>query len=136
MYGLLGVAQAPATVAMVVLGCGTASGFINVNVLTILQITTPSEIRGRVFGLLTTISACLVPIGVGMAGAAASLIGKNISSIYLACGACLALVTLIASGLSEFRGYLAFDPNNRTIIMPLKETQEPNEKNNQLRAGA
>jgi MFS family permease len=88
---------------------GAASGFVMVNVSTILQLTTPSEIRGRVFGLLATISACIAPLGMGLAGAVAWLLEKNIPLIYLACGVCMVLVTLVASSLSSFRRYLAFD---------------------------
>jgi len=112
LYGLLGVAQTPVTVATVIIGCGATSGFMNVNLLTILQVTTPSDIRGRVFGLLATISACLLPIGMGLAGAAASLIGKKISLIYIFCGASMAVVTLVASLLSELTRYLAYEPND------------------------
>lgn len=50
--GLLGIIKTPLAVAAVTIGIGAASGFLNINVSTILQITTPSEIRGRVFGLL------------------------------------------------------------------------------------
>jgi MFS family permease len=109
LCGLLGVVKTPAAVIAIAIGCGAASGFLNINVSTILQLTTPSEIRGRVFGLLSTISACLLPIGMGLAGVAASLVGKNIPLIYLFCGACMLLVTLSASVLGEVRGYLAFD---------------------------
>jgi MFS family permease len=109
LYGLLGVAMTPLVVAAIALVGGAASGFVMVNVSTILQLTTPSEIRGRVFGLLATISACIAPLGMGLAGAVAWLLEKNIPLIYLACGVCMVLVTLVASSLSSFRRYLAFD---------------------------
>lgn len=109
LYGLLGIVRTPMTAVSVIIGCGAMSGFMNVNLLTILQITTPSEIRGRVFGLLTTISACLLPVGMGLAGAAASLVGKNVTPIYIFCGASMLLVTLVAYFLSEFNRYLAFE---------------------------
>lgn len=119
LCGLLGVAKMPAAAVASLIGIGAACGFLNINVSTILQVTTPSEIRGRVFGLLTTISACLLPIGTGLGGAAASLAGKNIPLIYLFCGGCMALVTLVGSVLSEFRNYLAFEPNEarETVIL-------------------
>jgi MFS transporter, DHA3 family, macrolide efflux protein len=111
LYGLLGIVKTPMAVVLIVIGSGAVSGFINVNIVTLLQITTPSEIRGRVFGLVGTISACLLPIGAGLGGMAASLAEKNIALIYLACGACMLLITLVASTFSEFRNYLAFEPN-------------------------
>lgn len=111
LYGLLGVVMTLVTVAAVALASGAASGFVMVNVSTILQITTPSEIRGRVFGLLATISACVMPLGMGLAGAVAWLVGNNIPLIYFSCGACMLLVTIVASGFGEFRRYLAFEPS-------------------------
>ena len=42
-----------------------------------------------------------------MAGAAASLAGKNIGIIYVLCGCCMAIVTLVAVGLRGIREYLS-----------------------------
>lgn len=109
LYGLLGVASAAWMAATLVAGIGVSSGFMNVNIWSILQVTTPSDIRGRVFGLLQTVAACLLPIGMGLAGLAASLLGKNIALIYIVCGICMGLVTLVASLLDDFRRYLSFD---------------------------
>ena len=119
LYGLLGVVNTPVTVVVIVMSIGAASGFINVNIMTILQITTPTEIRGRVFGLLRMISACLLPIGIGLAGAAASLVGNNIPLIYVFCGVCMGLVALLASVLSGLRRYLAFEPHKPREVVSL-----------------
>jgi MFS transporter, DHA3 family, macrolide efflux protein len=107
LYGLLGLFKTPSVIAGIVLSIGIVSSFINVSIITVLQLTTPSEIRGRVFGLLSTITACLLPIGMGMAGAAAALVGKNISMIYVLCGCCMAIVTLFASSRTGVRNYLS-----------------------------
>lgn len=107
LYGLLGLFRTPLAIGGIVLSIGAVSSFINVSIITVLQITTPSEIRGRIFGLLSTITACLLPIGMGMAGAAAALAGKKISVIYVFCGCCMATVTVIASTLRGVRDYLS-----------------------------
>ena len=119
LNGTLGAVNTPGMVAAVVIGVGAAAGFMNVTIWTILQITTPSEIRGRVFGLLATVSACLLPIGMGLAGFAASLVGKNIALIYFFCGGCMILVTVVASLLGEFRKYLSFEPNDKPEVVSL-----------------
>jgi predicted MFS family arabinose efflux permease len=125
LNGMLGFVSKSVTVIVVVMSIGAATGFINVNIMTILQITTPTEIRGRVFGLLQMISACLMPIGVGLAGAVASLLGNNIPLIYVFCGACMALVTLMASALSAIRRYLALEPNKpQEVITPSPMIEE------------
>lgn len=123
-YGMLGVVNTPMTVVVFIMGIGAASGFINVSIMTVLQITTPTEIRGRVFGLLQMISACLLPIGIGLAGATASLVGNNIPLIYLFCGACMGLVALLASVLSELRRYLAFEPHKTPEVASLGQMTE------------
>ncbi|HKQ79434.1 MAG TPA: MFS transporter [Blastocatellia bacterium] len=124
MCGLLGVIESPMAVAAVTVVIGVVSGFLNVGVMTILQITTPSEIRGRAFGLLGALSGCLLPIGMGMAGLAASLNGKNIPQIYLFCGGCMTLVVIVASNLSQLRAYLAFEPDDRRAEISLDQESE------------
>jgi MFS family permease len=109
LYALLGVVATPALATAAVIGIGASSGFMNVNIWTILQVTTPTEIRGRVFGLLQTVAAALLPVGMGLAGAAASLLGKNIPLIFIFCAGCMGVVTLVASFLVEFRRYLSFE---------------------------
>ncbi len=88
---------------------GFLSGTVNIYVATILQSTTPSEIRGRVFGLLGAISGGLMPIGMGLAGVIADLTGKNIPLIFSICGGISLLVTIILSTLKEFRAFIAFE---------------------------
>lgn len=109
-YGALGLVNQPvAALALVLLG-GALSGFVTINVTTLLQITTPSEVRGRVFGLLAAISGALTPLAMGLGGVAADLTQQNIPLIYLICGlAAAALTTLIALN-RDFRAYLASEP--------------------------
>jgi DHA3 family macrolide efflux protein-like MFS transporter len=126
LYGLLGLFKTPSVIAGIVLSIGIVSSFINVSIITVLQITTPSELRGRVFGLLSTITACLLPIGMGMAGTAAALVGKNISLIYVLCGCCMAIVTLFASTRIGVRNYLSIgqDQASQAVLLnsQVKET--------------
>ena len=89
---------------------GFLSGTVNIYVATILQSTTPSEIRGRVFGLLGAISGGLMPIGMGLAGVIADLTGKNIPLIFSVCGIISLLVTIFLATLKDFREFVAFEP--------------------------
>ena len=89
---------------------GFLSGTVNIYVATILQSTTPSEIRGRVFGLLGAISGGLMPIGMGLAGVIADLTGKNIPLIFSICGIISLFVTIFLATLRDFREFVAFEP--------------------------
>lgn len=94
--------------SMTLLG-GLLSGFVMVYITTILQLTTPGDIRGRVFGLLGTIAGALTPLAMGLAGVIADLTGQNIPLIYIFCGVIAALLALFVSLRPEFRDYLAYE---------------------------
>ncbi len=72
-----------AFLASVLLGIMLA--IINVQLLSILQATTPPELRGRILSLLTTVSSGLAPIGMALGGVAGDLTGKNIPLVYALC---------------------------------------------------
>lgn len=88
---------------------GLLSGFVTVNVTTLLQLTTPSDIRGRVFGLLATISGALTPLAMGLSGIIADLTGQNIPLIYITCGCISVFLAAAISAKAEFRDYLAYE---------------------------
>ncbi|MCJ7582338.1 MAG: MFS transporter [Candidatus Aminicenantes bacterium] len=88
-------------------GIGIANGFININIITLLQTSVPSELRGRIFGLLTTITAGLTPLGLGLGGVVADLTGRNIPLIYGVCGIVLILLSITIALLRPFRRFLS-----------------------------
>lgn len=89
---------------------GIVNGYINVNILTILQLSTHSTIRGRVFGLLQTISAGLTPIAMALSGLVFDIVNHNISLIFTVCGFTTALISITASTNKDFRDYLGYEP--------------------------
>ena len=89
---------------------GILSGVVNINIMTILQISTPSKIRGRVFGLLGTLASGLAPISMGLAGVIADMIDQNIPLIYLVSGFLSAAVTVAVSADRHYREFLAYEP--------------------------
>lgn len=108
-FALLGVILIPIVSLILMFLIGTLNGFININIITILQITTPTEMRGRVFGLLGTISAGLMPISMGLTGVVADITKQNIPLIYIACGGISALLSIVVSLSKEFRRFLAYE---------------------------
>ena len=93
-FSLLGLINHPLITLVIMAMLGMTIGIINVIAITILQITIPSEIRGRVFGLLITLSSGLNPIAMGLSGIIADLTNHNIPLIYTTCGGLLVLLSL------------------------------------------
>lgn len=108
-YGLLGLVRDPVTATALALLGGVMGGFVTINIITILQITTPSEMRGRLFGLLGTISGSLAPVAMGLAGVVADLVNQNIPLIYLACGAIMTVLSLALLLNREVRQFLSYE---------------------------
>jgi MFS family permease len=86
---------------------GAVNGFININIITLLQISVSSEMRGRIFGLLTTLGAGLTPIGLGLGGVVADLVQRDIPLIYGTCGLILIVLSVATSLIRPFRRFLS-----------------------------
>jgi MFS family permease len=107
--GAFGYSSSP-LVAMLVLGLvGLVSGITNVMIISVIQMSTPSEIRGRVFGLLGTMSAGLAPISMGLAGFVADALDRNIPLIYAFCGLGVFLLLPVLILSRPFHAMMAID---------------------------
>lgn len=91
----------------IIAGIGTMDGFIGVKLLTALQLATPREVRGRVFGVLLTITRGLVPLAMGLTGVVAELTHRNLPLIYLVCGGTCAVLAVNIAARAECRRFLA-----------------------------
>jgi MFS family permease len=108
-YIILGMARSPFIALVLIFIGGVLSGFVIVNITTLLQITTPSAIRGRVFGALTTISGSIAPLGMGLSGPVVAMVGfQNIHIIYMGCGAIMVALSLLISMNRHFRRFIAY----------------------------
>ncbi|MDD2717669.1 MAG: MFS transporter [Candidatus Wallbacteria bacterium] len=108
--GLLALLSSPIQAMLLMFLAGIMNGFINISIITILQLTTASEIRGRVFGLLGTICSGITPIAMGLAGVVADLLNKNIPAIYIFCGSAGAILSLLVGLDRATREFLAYEP--------------------------
>jgi MFS family permease len=97
LYGLLGLLSQPYLALLVVFLSGAMLGIFNVNMMTIIQTSVTSELRGRVMGLVMTIANAASPLGVVAGGVAADLTGKNVPLIYAVCGGAI-VVSVFALG--------------------------------------
>jgi MFS family permease len=108
-HGFLGFVKEPFTaLSMAFLG-GAAGGFVGLHIVTLVQITTPSEIRGRVFGVLATISGGLAPVAMGLGGVAADLLNQDIPLIYLFCGSAMTAISVPLFWNTRVREFLAYE---------------------------
>ena len=123
-YGMLGLVSNPSTAMAMAFVGGVTGGFVTVNITTLLQITTPGDIRGRVVGLLGTIAGSLTPIAMGLAGVVADLVNQNIPLIYITCGVIMILLSILVSLNRDFRHFLAYEPE-REIPKEIKEQIVP-----------
>ncbi len=106
-WGILGFITIPLLALFIVCFSGILGGIFNINVITILQLEAPAEIRGRVFGLLNTLAMGLAPLSMGLAGIVADLFDHNIPLIFLACGVIMAVLSLAVAINRNFRAFLA-----------------------------
>ena len=86
---------------------GTMIGLINVYLLTLLQTTTPPELRGRVMGLFTALRMAMMPLGMALGGLAGDLTGKNLPLVFTTCGVLSLAISISALGRRSTREFLA-----------------------------
>jgi DHA3 family macrolide efflux protein-like MFS transporter len=105
--GGLGLVRASAVALALMFVAGLMAAVINVSVLTLLQLATPQELRGRVMGLVMALSGAATPLGLAVGGVLGDLTGKAIPAIYLGVGVAAATVAAGAFLVPSFREFLA-----------------------------
>ena len=113
--GFVGFIRIPSVVLVVIFLMGLNAGIFMVKATTILQLSAPSEIRGRVFGLLGTLTSGLAPLGMGVGGVIADLANKNIPAIYAVCGLLVLALSIALVFSKEARNLLMGKPKNDTM---------------------
>lgn len=103
----LSFARSPWVTLGWIFAAGVMSGFNTIHALSLAQVTTPPELRGRVLGLFETLGLSAMPIAAGAAGVVADLLDRNIPLVYFGCGFALIAVALVQAGKSEVREFLA-----------------------------
>jgi len=106
----LGAVRSPWTAMAWIFAAGAMSGFTVIHVLSLAQLTSPSELRGRVLGLFETLGLSTMPLAAGVAGVVADLLHRNIPLVYYACGVALIALVLIQACKGEVRDFLAYAP--------------------------
>ncbi|HUG54204.1 MAG TPA: MFS transporter [Vicinamibacteria bacterium] len=82
----LGTSRSAAMALAMLFAIGSLSGILNVRVMTILQASTPSELRGRVLAVTIALAGAAVPAGLVLGGAAGEMARPHLGGIVAGCG--------------------------------------------------
>lgn len=84
--GLLGAnASAPLALGLLV-AVGLLSGILNVKVITLLQASTPGDLRGRILAVAVALAGGTVPAGLGLGGLLGGIARPALGSLIAGCG--------------------------------------------------
>ncbi len=94
-------------VALIFVG-GFGNAVINVFIDTITQLTVPQQLRGKVYGLLNTLSMGLIPIAMGVGG----VLGQYLPIRTVMVASWIIVILIMAPMLlsADFRSFLSYDP--------------------------
>lgn len=102
----LGMTQTPLIALALMFVVGSGTGIINILVMTLFQVATPSEMRGRVMSLVLALSSAAAPLGMALGGFLGDATDKNIPALYVGCGVTIAVLSLLAATRASFREFL------------------------------
>lgn len=86
--------------------------------MTVVQLSTPADLRGRVFAVLGTLAASISPLAAGLTGAIADLTGQNIPAIFFGCGVLLVIVAVAVALNGAVRRLLSQTIEQETDAVP------------------
>ena len=111
-----GIVRGPPSALGLFAFVGICMGMVNISVITLFQITTPAEMRGRVTALVIAMSSAATPLGMLLGGILGDATHKNIQLIYVASGALMILLVAIAASRPDFRAFLAWDESSPACV--------------------
>ncbi|HUX20165.1 MAG TPA: MFS transporter, partial [Spirochaetia bacterium] len=93
---------------------GVGNAVINVFIDTITQLTVPQQLRGKVYGLLNTLSMGLMPIAMGVGGVLGQFL--PIRSIMVVSWIIVLLIMAPMLLSRDFRNFLKYDPDQGEAV--------------------
>lgn len=116
-----GFVRSPWQAMGLLFAAGLLMGFNTIHALSLAQLTTPAELRGRVLGLFETLGLSSMPIAAGTAGIVADLLHRNIPLVYWGCGVGLVGVALVQIAKPEVREILAHEAAPEEVAAAVPE---------------
>lgn len=110
---LMGAAESPYVLLAANTASGVFMGVMMVSFTTLMQTTTPDELRGRVMSVMMTVIGGTVPVAMGLAGVLADAVDQNVPLLYMVAGGLTAALAAVIGCNRAFREFLA------TRISPL-----------------
>lgn len=106
LMATLGLVREPLLALVILFGLGVTSALINVFVVTLVQVSSPAEMRGRVVALVMALAGAAVPLGMAGSGIVADLTGRRTSETFVAVGLFATSLVLGAVTRPSFREFL------------------------------
>lgn len=103
----LAVSRAAPAALAILFAAGALSGLINVVVITLVQVTSPPEMRGRVLSIVFALAQAAMPAGLAIGGIVADVAAVGVPSILSAFGAAGVLAVTAALRSAPLRTLLA-----------------------------
>ena len=103
----LGLSSVPRLSLLLVGAFGTILPLVNVNIITVIQGATPTAVRGRVMGLVMTLTLGLMPIAQGLSGLLIDSVDQQVTTIYVAVGLLMPLFICLTCSRRSFRMFMA-----------------------------
>lgn len=108
---------APATL-VILFAAGALSGLINVVVITLVQVTSPPEMRGRVLSIVLALAQAAMPAGLAIGGVAADVAAVGVPPILAAFGIAGVLAVTAALRSAPLHTLLALEPSRAPVFTP------------------
>lgn len=99
--------KAPAAELLIFLVIGLTGGLMNVNINTLIQLSVPPEFMGRVQGIMTTVCAGAMPLGMALSGFLFDLSGQNVKVMFISSGVASLVAVVGALLVKDYRRYLS-----------------------------
>lgn len=107
LLAVLGLVQHPVAALVVTFTIGIFASIINIFVVTLVQVATPAEMRGRVMGLVLSLGGAASPLGMAAGGILADATGLRVPATFVTIGLLATALVLAGSSRSGFQEFLA-----------------------------